>query len=285
MTSAVLRKEHEARPAVLSSRAGLVADRTDIVFANVAPDRVQIEITVHNHGAVPTPATEAVISAAVLGAFVPWQPLATVAIPPLLPGDSHRLRLQAVPPPLAPGAPDRLTPHRLRTALANEDDPDARKRRRTTNQLPADVFSLLGLGGIHWAGNLNIFFAGKEVERHLAQALRIYPGRTNVAMFIVGARRDRYAFSLHGSGAVWDTELHDLSKAARFEVDRRTALPLNDWIKVGELATLVLALRPPVDAQSGEVQVHVEQRSTGKKAVVEFSLDARAAGPGCFVVS
>jgi hypothetical protein len=31
-------------------------------------------------------------------------------------------------------------------------------------------------------------------------------------------------------------------------------------------------------------EVHVEQRSTGKEAIVEFSLDARAAGPGCFVV-
>jgi len=47
---------------------------------------------------------------------------------------------------------------------------------------------------------------------------------------------------------------------------------------------LMLALRPPQVCVQGNALVHVEQRSNGKRAVVEFSLDAHARGPGCFVV-
>jgi hypothetical protein len=38
----------------------------------------------------------------------------------------------------------------------------------------------------------------RAVERHLAQALRIYPGKTNAAMFFVGNRKDGYRFDLTG---------------------------------------------------------------------------------------
>jgi hypothetical protein len=50
------------------------------------------------------------------------------------------------------------------------------------------------------------------------------------------------------------------------------------------MGMLMLALQPPATAEAGQVEVHVRQRSTGRTAVVEFSLDARAAGPGCYVV-
>jgi hypothetical protein len=47
---------------------------------------------------------------------------------------------------------------------------------------------------------------------------------------------------------------------------------------------MMLALRPPEDCEAGGVEVHVEQRSTGQVAIVEFSFDPTALGPGCFVV-
>jgi hypothetical protein len=283
MTSAALLKNRKTRAAVFSSNAGLAVDRADIVFANITPERVLIEITVHNRGVFPTPPTRAVIQAAPLGAFVPWRPLASVDIPLLLPGDSHTLALEANPvQPVALGRLERVPPRRLRTALANDDDPAARTS--TAAQLPADIFGLLTHANPHWAGNLNIFVGERAVERHLAQALRIYPGRTNLAMFVVGSRSDAYTFSLHGSGSAWDAELYDLSGAARIAPHRESILPLNERVQVGQAGMLMLALRPPVDAERGEVQVQVEQFSTGKTAVVEFRLDAKAAGPGCFVV-
>ena len=36
--------------------------------------------------------------------------------------------------------------------------------------------------------------------------------------------------------------------------------------------------------QEAAVEVHVCQRSTQQTAVVEFTFDSRAAGPGCYVV-
>ena len=284
MTSVALLKDRKTRAAVFNSNAGLAVDRVDIVFANIAPDRVQIQITVHNRGAFPTPPTRAVIQAAPLGAFVPWRPLASVDIPLLLPGDSHTVALEANPlQPLALGRPERVPPRRLRTALANDDDPAARTS-STAAPLPADIFGLLTHANPHWAGNLNIFVGERAVERHMAQALRIYPGLTNLAMFVVGSRSDSYTFSLHGSGSAWDAELYDLSGAARITRRGALILPLNERVQVGQAGMLMLALRPPVDAERGEVQVQVDQFSTGKTAVVEFSLDAKAAGPGCFVV-
>jgi len=274
MTVALLKREAHASP-LLSS--GLVVERTDIVFGNVAAERVQIEITVHNRGEFPTPPTLMRIEAAPLGAFVPTRPLASLLVPRLQPGAAHTLRLQARPQkPMTLGGPDRVPPSRLLTALAMDDEDDAQQ----PGTLPADILDLFAQGSTHWAGNLNIFFAGKEVERHLAQALRIYPGQTNLAMFVVG-QRDTYAFSLHGSGASWKAALFDgLSCFTR----KNAPLAQDEWLKI-DSGMIMLALCPPPDAaKSGEVEVHVDQRSTGKQAVVEFSLDAKAAGPGCFVV-
>jgi len=43
-------------------------------------------------------------------------------------------------------------------------------------------------------------------------------------------------------------------------------------------------MKPPSDCEQGVIEVRVCQRSTGRHAMVEFSLDPRAVGPGCFVV-
>jgi hypothetical protein len=278
--TAVLHRQQSAAGLLCSS---LEVERTDIVFANVAPNRVHIQMTVFNRGDLPTPPTRAVVQAAPLGAFVPWRPLAVLDVPSLLPGASHVLQLDAkTAPAVALGDADRVPPQRVLTALADEDDPNL--VRRGTPQLPTDLFSLLRRGGAHWAGNLNIFFEGRTVERHLAQALRIYPGQTNLAMFVVGARADAYSFSLHGEGADWDAALHDITFASRHLATDERAVPLNEWVEIGRMGMMMLALRPPADCQRGTVEVHVLQRSTGEQAIVEFSLDANASGPGCFVV-
>jgi hypothetical protein len=47
---------------------------------------------------------------------------------------------------------------------------------------------------------------------------------------------------------------------------------------------MMLMICPPSGCSRGTVEVEVEQRSTGQSAIVEFSLDPKAAGPGCYVV-
>jgi hypothetical protein len=58
----------------------------------------------------------------------------------------------------------------------------------------------------------------------------------------------------------------------------------DEWVPVRGQRVFTLALRPPADCEARSVEVHVTQRSTGQTAVVEFSLDPTAAGPGCYTV-
>jgi hypothetical protein len=258
----------------------LSVERTDITFSNVAPDRLAVEVAVRNLGRARSRPTVALIRSAPLGAFVPWRPLTAVAVPALEPGAETTVRAEVpVPAPVALGTPGRVPPRRLLTALAAGDP------RPRAGGLAPDLFRLLGRGGVHWAGNLNVFIGGKDVERHLAQALRVYPGRTNLALFMVGSGRpDGYAFHVGGDAAGWNPRLLDMTGARSLSLEGRPGdgIPDGEWVELSH-GILMLALEPPADATEGRVEVCVRQRSTDREAVVEFSLDARAAGPGCYV--
>jgi len=298
----------------LDTGGQLHVERADITFANVTPERVGIAITVRNHGDECTEPALATLMAAPLGAFVPWRPLALVPVPALEPGESFVMRTEAIraaPAPLGP--PDRVPPKRLLTALGSEEDQPAQApasgiwaRRNLarvltrqgqsgpmdkpltlgTGQLPADLLELLGRTNQHWAGNLNLFIGSKPVERHLAQALRVYPGRVNIAMFIVGSGPDAYAFHLDGEGANWEAALYNGAslRSLALDRDRTPAIALDKWVEVSGHGLMLLALCPPEGCSQQTLEVHVKQRSTGQTAVVEFSLDPKAAGPGCYVV-
>src|SRR5262245_1122540 len=91
------------------ANAGLTGPRTDILFYDVAPGRVVVEAKVTNLGYQPTTPTFAVVRAAPLGAFVPWEPLATLPVPSLGPGESFVVRTEAGRPAPEPlGAPSEL---------------------------------------------------------------------------------------------------------------------------------------------------------------------------------
>jgi hypothetical protein len=283
MTGALL--ERSAPSASPPTARRLTVRRTDIVFANTSPECVAIEVTVSNPGPAPSAAQPAVLAAAPFGAFVPWRPLALLQVPELGPGQSAVLKTTARPTRPAPlGPPDRVPPRQLLTALGAADD---RPRPiRPLGVLPPDLMQLLGQGSTHWAGNLNIFIGSKPVERHLARALRIYPGRVNLAMFVVGCGRDAYRFRLAGPGAAWGAALYDTTDRQALSLDLTGCSPVrtDDWVEVDRTRILFLAIQPPAGCPRGEVEVQVEQRSTGQQAVVEFSLDPAAAGPGCYVV-
>lgn len=289
-----------ARPA---TAADLIVRREDIEFADVAPGLVRIAIRVINEGDRRSAPTAARVEAAPLGVFVPWRHLTTIPVPPLEPGESTVLEAEARRPKVAPlGPPDRLPPRRLLTALASGDDRSDRRGMASsllrgfrltpdgpsdeaTPTLPADLFELMGHSNPHWAGNLNVFIGSEAVERHMARALRIEPGRVNVAMFMVGSRPDVYSFRMEGAGSDWEAAIY-LTDYARSLSDRRPEdrVALGPWVEVDGPTMLMLAIAPPVGAEAGGVDIHVRQRSTGREAVVEFSLDPRAAGPGCYVV-
>jgi hypothetical protein len=289
-------------------------DRGDIRFRDVAPGVVRLSVTIRNTGDRASEAASVAVEAALLGAFVPWSPLGVLSVPSIVPGGEAEVSLDAARPAARSlGPPDRVTPRRLLTALGAGDEgrgplPDVAPATRFGRQmlrmiaamagatrpgadvalagLPVDLFDAIGSPNPHWAGNFNVFVHERPVERHLAQAVRIYPGRANYGLFMVGSRPDAYRIDLSGSGARWDTVV--LAPHA----DRPLALAVREgrrvddrgWFESGHGSVLVLAMRPPAGCTGGEVNVHVERRSTGECAIVEFSLDPDAAGAGCYVV-
>ena len=277
--------------------ARLIVRRQDIQFSDVGAGRVQISITVTNAGPLRSQRTSALIQAAALGAFVNWRPLAVLPIPAIEAGGSALLRTEAQRVILDPlGSIDRLPPGRLLTALGfDEEEPRtvgkeggrAAPPTRESRSLPPSPLDLLTAPDTHWAGNINVFVAGKAVERHLAKALRIFPERTNVAMFIVGSSPDSYRFDVLGLGPDWDAAIVDPMKAGSLSqgISHGTAIEPGSWHVLRSHSLLFLVLRPSASCQEGGVEVHVTQRSTGKTAVVEFSFDPRAVGAGCYVVA
>lgn len=290
------------------SEAKLRIERTGISFHDLTEDRIRIEITVHNDGEHRSSPTLMRLESAPLGAFVPWRPLTEILVPALDPGESRKLSTEvARPRPAALGDFSRVPPQRLLTAVNSPDEPppsntgagafllhllrrgqtgpaSGREVTRKTSLAP-DLWDWLGQGQVHWAGNINVFVGRQSVERHLARALRVYPGRTNLAMFIVGSpgRHDAFAFELVGLTSDWKAALFDVTNNRSLLVDASdTALQEERWVESNGALMVMLATQPPVDCSAGNLQVHVTRRGYEKEAIVEFDLDPDAQGTGCY---
>src|SRR5262249_20073553 len=209
-----------------ASAAGLRADRTDISFQNITPVLVRVDVRVTSDGSLWSPPVEVARQSAALGAFLPWHPLLTLAVPSLAPRTSAVVSGTAwVPQPAPVARPEEvwnMPAHLLQEyaeKVAREAREEAEREARRLQRQPApvvagDALALLGRAGYHWAGNIDILMRGKAAERHMARALRVYPGKTNAAMFFVGDRTDGYKFELSGEVAEWQAELIDMSRAS-----------------------------------------------------------------------
>ena len=294
-------------------QASLAVSPSDITFHDLTADTVEIRVAVRNEGDRRSSSTLMRFESAPLGAFVPWRPLAVLPVPPLEPGESREFRVQASRPhPSALGDFDGVPPTSVLTALtasSNEPSPQAGARmvallglfrrqgssrsagRNAITNAPSlapDLWDLVGQEQPHWAGNINVFVGNRAVERHFAKALRIYPGRMNLAMFVVGkpGKRDAYAFDLVGLAPDWQAALHDMTDAKALVVGSSdTTFQERQWVEASSgIMMVVLAVRPPVVCEDGNVEVHVTRRSCQKTASVEFNLAPTAQGPGCYVV-
>lgn len=293
--------------------AELMVEPADISFHDLTRDRVEIRVKIRNQGQAPSLPTFMRLECAPFGAFVPWRPLTDLPVPPLEAGEVRELSVEAVRPHPEPlGSFDGVPPVKLLTALnASPGEPEPAPGiglaallnlfRRTAaaagtgrNQtgtrelkLSADWWEFFGREQPHWAGNINVFVGQRAVERHVARSLRIYAGRTNLAMFMVGGSgsRDAYAFDLNGLAPGWKAALFDTTCKGTFLVQANEA-PVQErhWVEaVAGTMLVVLLVRPPLVCENGSVQVQVVRRSSGETATVEFDLDPTAQGAGCYV--
>lgn len=288
--------------------AELRVERTDIAFCDSAGDRVRFQITVHNVGAAPSTPSTMTIESAPFGAFVKWRPLSQLPVPSIEPGKSLALSVEVARPRPAPlGNFNRVPPQRLLTALSAPGQSSGpggaqaffekvqqlmgaspRNRLPTIDtSLAPDIWDLLGRRQPHWVGNLNVFIGRRPVERHLAQALRVYPGYTNLAMFAVGnpGEREAFAFELAGLDAAWNAALYDATHGRSLEAGAPTAyIEASNWVESNGDLLVMLAIQPPDGCIVGKLNVQVTRRSDQQTALVEFDLNPAAAGPGCYSV-
>jgi hypothetical protein len=290
--------------------AALRVERTDISFEDLVGDRVRIEVVVRNSGGQRSMPTPLRLESAPLGAFVPWQPLAQLVVPALEPGESRELSAKVTrsrPTPL--GNFNRVPPRALLTAVNSPDQPSPqsnvgimawlnllRKGQVASpsgrdlsggSLLAPDLWDLLDRGQPHWAGNINVFIGTRAVERHLARALRVYPGRTNLAMFVVGGpgRHEGYAFELVGLDSDWKAALHDVrNNRSLIITPQDVPIQESEWVESDGGLLVMLGTCPPAGCRTGNLQVHVTRRSTRKTAIVEFDLDPGAQGAGCYFI-
>ena len=302
----VMERESELRS---KCEAELVVEPADITFQDLSGDCVWIRVKIRNAGERRSQPTIIRLESAPLGAFVPWRPLIVLPVPALEPGESRELSSETPRPhPATLGSFDRLPPRTLLTAVSAAPDESTPQpvagflamvdllRNRETRpanrigtvkkpSLAPDLWDLVGREHPHWAGNINVFIGSRAVERHRAMALRIYPGRPNLAMFLVGGRTpDAYAFEIVGLAPAWHAALYDVTGAKTLVVGSADkSIQETEWVETAGPLMIMLAVRPPVGCEEGEVAVHVTRRSCGKTAVVEFNLDAHAQGAGCYV--
>ena len=301
--------ESRSAPEILPWReAQLRVERTDISFENAPGNQVQIQVRVTNDGDVRSPRTSMRLESAPFGAFVPWRPLTTLAVPPLEPGESRKVMVDVPRPNTVPlGDFDRVPPRELIGAVSAPFGPPPQSRMRDAaalllrerqnarvtggvmgaafTALAPDLMALAGQAPHHWVGNINVFIGQHAVERHFAKSLRIYAGRANSAIFDVGGNGtcDAYAFELKGLNLDWKAVLFNLTDRQKLVIGPADK-PVEEtaWVESTGMMMAMLSLYPPANCGADNLEVHVTRRSRGDTAVVEFDFDPKAPGRGCF---
>ena len=177
------RAEQDKAQMIWTRPAGKVTlARQDLVFFGTSAEHVYIEVTLRNTADVATTPTTARISAAPLGAFVPWQPLVDLPVNTLPPRASTTLRAEVARSRRGPRTDSLGLTMALRLFLRSQG---IRVSRQESH--------------VHWAGNLDVFVHDHSVERHQARLPGLVPGAMNMADFVVGGPlADAYMFEITG---------------------------------------------------------------------------------------
>ena len=226
--------------------------RTGIQWTGgLAGHPLAIQLTFENRTPRATRPSVATVQLAPFGAFVPWQPLTSVAVPSIPPGGRTLVKT-------AVGGDDydrRLAPSQL-LWRARDAFPDWGPQQDGSGR------------PTHLVGNLNVFVdRGEPVERHFNRSIGLVPGADNIAMFFVGdGKTDHYTFRYLAEPESWDVEI--------------TSVPWNEPVFF-DSESLLLQIRPPAEARQGRLTLWVERRSTGQRVPIEFELSTEAPPAEC----
>ncbi len=276
-------------------------ERGGIRFETRQPHQVHISLTLGNRGTEPTPATTLALRGSAFGAFLPWVPLGTVEVPPVAPGARIELVADRWVEPVpgsggpnvprsgsltealtrfaASGPPPHRAPYPVSAGARGGSAPEAAGAvpallHAAEGRLPAGLFQALGRRVPDWPGNVEVLLGGRQVERHCAFNLRMHPGLTNRALFLVGGRPDSYRFSLSGTARFWKPAL------GCFRSGDFAPLPEGVWVALPAFSPLILTLQPRTGVRSGNLAVHVMRESTREVTTVELELHAGGPGDG-----
>ena len=301
-----------ARPGRVPGAALLDVRREDIRFGNLGPGLVWLEVEVHNRGgsaSVPAPMQ---VRVAPFGAFVASEPLEVLTMPSISPGTSTILRAAYRVRPdggLAPHGGRRPgarwgdasrhrdlawdRPQAETFGLDRGQDPSRGRDRDTAGEGADLLLSALGrllargrrfMSGLQdqagvvpdasicWAGNFDVHIGSAEAERHIMRAIRLESGKSNLAMFVVGERREDFVFDLQGEATAWDAALL---------LDGRE-LSLESPHTLRDRSPVLLRVTPPAGTTEGLLAVGVTRQATGKRALVEFGFGTDTIPPRCF---
>ena len=242
--------EHAIVSEVRTQPSRLRIAREDLLFLNILPETVRLAVTVRNPADTASDPAWMHVAAAPFGAFLATTPLGRVQVPSIPAGSLTVVHAEFADPRHGGDSELPLLPR-------TEEPPRVQQGRRP-----------------HWAGNVHVYIGRAEAERHCARAVQLKPGRSNFSLFEVGDRSDAYRFHFRGEGAGWSPMLM---------VPRRGQVPDDGrWISLRPRTVVGLHLSPPADIEEGQLGVEVEQRSTGRRALVEFAFGSETLPPRCF---
>jgi hypothetical protein len=212
---------------------------------------LRLELTFENPAPLPSAPATASVEVAAFGAFVPWRPLARIAVP-AIPPRGRRIVTATLSADTGGGEP-----------VAPTIAPAAWGWLQLQSKLKSGT-------AVHFVGNLNVFVSRHQpVERHVQRAIGLRPGCENFALFCLGdGKPDTYTFSIGSIESGWDATL----------LVHRWDAPLTTG-----LASIPLSIRPPEWAGSGGISILVRRESTAQTVPIEFELEAGVSGSKCYV--
>ena len=255
---------HEERLRQLAEKRAVVrVDRQPVIeregiawMGGTNEQPLGVRLTFENPWPHPTQRTQAAVRYAEYGVFLPWQPFATVEVPPIPPGGRQVVTAAApLPPPRRPAMASVV-------ALA-------------MGRIVSETFDLdlRELGpALRFAANIDVRVGAQDpVEKHFGAFRCLHPGHTNVAMFKVGGReREEHIVRLAEAPLSWNVGL--LLPRIGLRAGREE---LEDGVEVTMAADTALALVTPPDYQAeGKVAFEFARPATGQHATVELELVA-----------